>query len=287
MKPHEILSYLLTFLLFSLAGSTVSAKDNPFVPPKLPFKEAIIHYEVSGTSNGTETLYIRKHGQETAHRSKMMQKIMFMTQQTDTLEITTPEYNYSIDFINKQGKKSTNPQKYMQEEYDKLSGNEKKIVDNNMKEMGYAGMNMMQGNLVENESEILGYKCDKMEFMGNTVYSIHKTGIPLKTITKMMGMNFTSAAVKIDKGGVSSDMFVPPPGIPMLDDPDGDQIARDQAQQMIAMLKDENAAEKMKQNTQQLIQAHQQNDSSETDTEQNAPDDPQMEESINKAMETL
>ena len=212
---------------------------------------------------------------------------MFMTQQVDTLEITSPDWLYHIDFATKQGNKSTNPQKFMLEEYDKLPAKDKKTVEKNIKEMGYVGMSMLQGKLQPKADTILGYECDKIELMGSTIYSIHNTSIALKTITKLMGMDFSSVAVKIDKDKVSSDAFIPPSDITIMYDENADQMARNQAQHMLSILKDPNAAEKMKQTTKELMIEQQKKQDENTNEGQNEPSDVEMGETLNKAMDAL
>ena len=283
---NTIIKYIITLLSFIIVLPAM-AKTNPFDQPKLPFEKATIHYQVSGNSTGSETLYIQNHGQETARRSITTQKIMFMTQQVDTLEITSPDWLYHIDFATKQGNKSTNPQKFMLEEYDKLPAKDKKTVEKNIKEMGYAGMSMLQGKLQPKADTILGYECDKIELMGSTIYSIHNTSIALKTITKLMGMDFSSVAVKIDKDKVSSDAFIPPSDITIMYDENADQMARNQAQHMLSILKDPNAAEKMKQTTEELMIEQQKKQDENTNEGQNEPSDVEMGETLNKAMDAL
>jgi len=285
-RPNTIIKQIILALSFLIVLPAM-AKTSPFNAPKLPFKNATIHYQVTGTNSGTETLYIRNHGQDTARRSTTTQKILFMTQQIDTLEITTADWLYHIDFATKQGTKTTNPQKFMQEEYDKLSRTEQKTLEKNIKEMGYTGMSMLEGKLQQNAATILGYKCDKMELMGSTIYSIHNTSIALKTNTKLMGMDFSSIAIKIDKGKVSSDAFTPPAEISMIYDENADQMARSQAQQMISMLKDPNAAEKMEQNSKKLMMEQQKRQDDNTNEEQNPPSGAEIEETINNAMDAL
>ncbi len=79
---------LLTLTLF--ITSPAFAEKDPW-DLKLPFKRATIKYTVSGSANGTETLYIDEYGKKRARYHKATQKIMFVTTKTNEIEIVTPE----------------------------------------------------------------------------------------------------------------------------------------------------------------------------------------------------
>ncbi len=205
---------------------------------KLPFKQATIKYAISGSENGSETLYIRKYGKETARHRQSTSKIMFMTTNTDTMEITTPDWIYQIDLQQKSGTKSVNPVKYMIEEYNGLSRSEKKKLRKNAEKSGRSAMKGIQGEFEKNAAEILGYSCDKVTAMGSTTYMIHDTAIILKSETNMGGMNFKTVATDINKGSISDKVFAIPPGVTIEHDPQADQAARSMAGQTIAWLLD-------------------------------------------------
>lgn len=230
-------SIVLTFTFSATAGQT------PW-DQKLPFKKATINYTISGMENGTETLYIRNYGKETAFYRNTTTKIMFMTTQSNSIVITTPDWVYSIDMEQRSGSKSVNPQKYVTEEYNKLSRADKKKLNANAEKLGMSAMSGMQGDIEKKAVKILGYLCDRMTVMGSTIYTISGTGIPLKTETNMAGMSFNSVATEINKGSVPHDKFSPPSGIHIEYDPQADQMARSMASQTIAMLLEPKKAQK-------------------------------------------
>ncbi|MCB2182274.1 MAG: hypothetical protein KQH63_09635 [Desulfobulbaceae bacterium] len=240
-----ILKITAHLLLISLVLPTlVLAADNPW-DQKLPFKKATINYTVSGSGSGTETLYIRNYGKEQAKYRKTTQKVMFMNVTTDDIEITTPDWIYTIDMKEKSGTKAANPVKYMIKEYNNLSSKEKKMVRKNAEEMGTSALKGMEGQVRQNAEKILGYNCDLAEVAGSTVYSIHGTSIPLKSQTNMMGMNFSTVATKIDKGSVPDHVFTPPQGITITHDPQSDEQARMMAKRTLDILKSPDAAQEM------------------------------------------
>ncbi len=242
MKKIQTVLTIIAVLLLPLAA--VAADNNPW-ERKLPFEKATIQYTLSGTENGTEALYIRDYGKESATYHKGVNTMMGKTMQIDTINILNPDWMYVFDLVKKTGKKSVNPQKYMIEEYNKLSSAEKDQVMKNAKEMGVNVTSGMGGKLEINAEKILGYDCDRATVMGSTVYSIHETGIPLKIDTKIMGISMQKVATEVKKGSADGKYFELPAGITPQVDPEGDAMARSMAQQTMAMLKDPEGAKKM------------------------------------------
>lgn len=213
---------------------------------KLPFKTATIKYAIHGMEEGEEVVYIRGYGTERATYHTTVTKMMGMAMQNSTVEFQTSDIIYSFDLQDRSGVKSVNPQKYMIEEYEKLSSADKKKVEKNAEKLGGAFAEGMQGAVEQNALEILGYSCDKVSIMsGATVYSIHGTDIPLKSVVSMMGMNMTMEATSIDTGKVDDKFFQHPAGIVVENDTEADGMARAMAKQSIAMLKDPEAAKEM------------------------------------------
>jgi hypothetical protein len=228
-----------------LMAAAAGAADNPW-DIRFPFKSATVTYEISGTETGNETLYIDDYGKKQARFRKSSLKVMGQQMKTDKAEITTEQWHYDIDLVSRSGRKTTNPNTYFRQEYEKLSKEEKRVVRKNAEEMGKSALGGMQGTVEKNAATLLGYRCDKTTFMGTTVYAMYDTGIALKTETDMMGMRVKSVAVKFDKGAVPSDVFIPPEGIAITYDEEADAMMRQMAKNMITRMKDPEAAEKMK-----------------------------------------
>lgn len=192
---------------------------------------------------GLETLYIRDYGKQRAMYHETVTKAMGMSMKNSTLELTTPDYIYSYDLQNREGTKSINPQKYMIEEYNKLSAADKEKVRKNAEKTGKAYTDGMAGQIQHNAAELLGYSCDKVEIMGGaSAYLIHGTDIPLKTEMDMMGMKMSMVATSLEKGDVDDKFFQHPAEINAEVDAEADALAGEMAKQVIALLKDpENA----------------------------------------------
>lgn len=244
MKTRTIFQAALLFLFTAPWLANAAAGGNPW-KYKLPFKSAIVHYDSRGTLKGEETLYVRSSGAEMAKVSRLSGKVMFIPMTEDTVEITTPDWIIKVDNKKKTGNKITNPQKFMLEEYEKLSAGEKATVRKNLEEMGVNMTRQMGGQIQKGASKILGYTCDVVTGMGITVHSIPGTPIALKSKGSMMGVKIDSVATKLEKNvAVPDDVFEAPAGVTITHDKEADEMNREMARAMMNNLKDPEAAKK-------------------------------------------
>ncbi len=236
--------YLLCLIVALLALPTrVFAGNELLWEKQLPFKDATIHYVINGMEEGKETLFVRESGKERATYRETVSNMMGMKMVNSTITIKNPDFIYSYDLQKKQGFKAVNPQKYMIDEYNKLSRAEQIKVRESAKKMGAAYSEGMGGTMQANAMEILGYSCDKVEIMGGSAtYLIHDTDVTLKTEMSIMGMNLTMVAESVDKGQVDDKFFQHPEGIVAEVNSQSDEIAKNMATQAIAMLKDPESA---------------------------------------------
>lgn len=235
---------LIAFVLILLLPVGAFAGNKSPWEVKLQFKSATIHYTISGVENGTEVKYIRAYGREIATYHTTKTSVMGMTMVNETVEIITPDWQYNFDLNERTGTKSVNPQKYMIEEYNKLSKAERKQVEENSEKMGTSVAEGFGGNIEQNAEKILGYSCDRAEMMGTVVYNIHASGIPLRLESNMMGMSMKIEATSVDEGRVADKFFQLPQGIEPQYDSQSDAMAREMAKQTISMLKDPESAKK-------------------------------------------
>ena len=134
----------------------------------------------------------------------------------------------------------------MEEEYNQLSGSDKEQVLKNSKELGIVFSNGgMGGEIEENATTILGIACDKTQFMGTTMYTIHNSDIALKTETNIMGMVTLIEATSIIKDVAPQRYFQHPQGITAVIDLEADAISRSMAEETILKLNDPEASEKV------------------------------------------
>jgi len=226
---------LKLFPVILLLSSQAYAVENPW-DIKLPFKEATVHYDISGNMQGKKVVYVKAYGRTSAEYTETSMTIFGMTQIQKDLAITTPDWSYSINLIDNSGSKQTNPNKYLIEEFNKLSEREQKKVATNAEKFGMNTLEGMQGKRQENVVEILGYRCDKTEMMGATVYGIHGSGFPLKVESNMMGMKHAETAIKIDKAAVPNSKFLPPTSIQYRHDQYADQMMQNYAKNVMQSL---------------------------------------------------
>lgn len=206
---------------------------------ELPFKDATIRYSISGMEQGEEVLYIRDYGKERAKYHETVSNVMGVNMKTSIVEFKTPELIYTYDFESGEGEKGPNPQKYMIEEFEKMSAADKVLIRENAEKMHADYADNMGGGVQENVETMLGYSCDKVEVMGGSVtYLIHGTDVPLKTEMNIMGMKMLAVATSVEEGRVDDKFFRHPEGIQALSDAGMDVMAQNMARQAIAMLKD-------------------------------------------------
>lgn len=266
--------YFFLSMIFMTPALLHAGDTNPW-ERKLPFKNATIEYALSGVEKGTETLHIRDYGAERVTFHKTVTNMMGMTMSSETVEFTDPDWVYTYDLRKKKGTKTVNPQKYMIEEYNKLSKAEKKQVLKNSEDFGSGMAKDMGGRVERKAAKILGYECDKVTVMGATVYSIHDTDIALKTESNMMGMTIKIEATRVDTGAVADEVFIHPKGITPVVDNEADAMSRSMARQTMEMLKDPDAAKKQS-GARPVYQSPEQQDMT-----------PEEQEEMQKAMEAL
>jgi hypothetical protein len=228
----------LNLLLFVLAVPWMAGADEIPWQKKLPFKEAVITYELSGMENGEEVLYIRDWGRQTARHRTTATTVLGIKQVSRSIEIVTPEWLYSFDLQEETGTKSINPRKLMLDEYQKLSAADRKKVDENAQNTAVMFMGTVQGSVEPNAKEILGYACDRTAGLDTTVYFIHDTPISLYTESNIVGISVKSVATSVEKKAVDEQFFQIPEHIVPQPDPEADRLAAIMAEQTIAALKD-------------------------------------------------
>jgi len=211
MRRTCMTAVLFTFLTFC---SMAFGADLPW-EMKLPFKEATIHYELKGSQQGSETLYVKEYGKLRAKHHKASSTIMGRTTASDTLELIDPDWVTTYNLTQKTGEKFTNPNKLYLAEYSKFNSEEKMNFEKNAKEYGASMMGNFGGSVKQSSAKILGYDCDVATMGGmSTVYIMHGSGIPLRSEVAVMGMANTVNATQVDtSSAVPGSAFTPPVGI--------------------------------------------------------------------------
>jgi hypothetical protein len=239
---RRIQGILLLSLLLIIPGLVQAKKGTPW-EQKLPFKNLTIKYDLTGMEKGTETLYIKDHGQKSATYRKTVTSMMGVKMENNTIEIMDPEWVYNYNLTEGTGTKTANPNKYMKEEFEKLTSDEKKAVLENSEKMGGDIMHGMGGEIEQNVTKMFGFDCDRVNVIGSMMYNIHNTPIALKMEANIMGIKMNQVATSVEKGKVDNKVFKHPEGIEAVFDAEADAMARKMAKNALDWLKDPESAQ--------------------------------------------
>ncbi len=227
--------YLFILFICLYPINNAMAIDSPW-QQKLPFKNATITYTISGTMQGSKTLYVTDHGKTIAEYRQTSMAMFGMTQNQNEVIITTPEWVYTIDMLTRSGHKQTNPEKFMIAEFNKLSKSDQKKLVKNANKLGLSAIDGMQGTVEKKATKILGYTCDKVSIMGSTIYTIKDTNLALKVQSNIMGVTIKEEASSVKKGKVPTDKFKVPAGIQLTQDSQEEEMMQMQAANVVANL---------------------------------------------------
>lgn len=241
--------FVLALSLGVVTATPVFGADLPW-EVKLPFKEATIHYQLSGSQQGQETLYIKDSGRLRAKYRKASATMMGVTTSNDTVEFIDPDWIYSYDLAARTGAKTTNPAKVYQAEYNKLSATEKKNFEKNAQEFGAGMMSQFGGSVSRSSGQVLGYDCEVITVNNgmSTVYQLRGSDLPLRTDVSVMGVQNSTVATKIDTAAaIPATAFTHPAGITAVQDAQADAMMTSTIQGMVQSWKEPDGAKKMQQ----------------------------------------
>lgn len=196
-------------LLFSIFGCKDSGKVSTDEQPtgktdftkRYGIKSAIVEYTITGSQSGTKILYFDNWGMRQAEYTNSVLEIGNFSKSINILNIIKDDANYIIDLERNTGTKTKNPIKKLIAELQ------------NQKSFGEFGEQILlkSGAMKVGQEEFLNRDCD--------IYEIKNTGtkmwiwewIPLKTITKLGGIEINSVAKKIEVNiNVPEEKLTPP-----------------------------------------------------------------------------
>lgn len=236
MKRFFLLSCAAALLFFvCLTRADTPDLVNPYIT-SYPFKSAVIHYTIKNehihgkTSQGEETLYVKGDRMAIVGDVKLVDAWGKVEDEKKTLYISTPEYIFMIDLIEKKGIKIDNPRKYAKSAYSDLSDKEKNIFHERMDKREIVSLDLPGLGKKTGEAALLGKKCDVYELAGeaksgepnsgsaDSVSSKNwiwdKANIRLKTIKEGPGNSTELTAVKIEENiEISEERFQVPADI--------------------------------------------------------------------------
>jgi len=226
---------LLIMAMMILMASTAFAVKNPW-DQKLPFKSGIIKYKLSGSATGEKVLYIKDYGRTTAEYENKTMKIMGISRKEQYLNITTPDWEYDIDLMEKEGSKQPNPNKYLKSEFNKLSKSDKKKLVKNVDTKGLSIIEGLNGKVMKRAGKMLGYTYDKVTALGVTVYNFTGTDIPIKVESNMLGIKLIATAQNISKSNPPSSKFKIPSNISIEEQEGADAMLQEHAKSTVQSL---------------------------------------------------
>ncbi|HCY84455.1 MAG TPA: hypothetical protein DHV36_04900 [Desulfobacteraceae bacterium] len=230
---------MVSLVLFLLTGFVVTgvgaASDTPWDVP-LPFAAGEVSYKISGTLKGEKTIYVKDYGRSTAEYSQTAMTMYGMKQEQKEVVLTTPEWVYTADLVEKTGTRQANMKKFLRQEYQALSPGDKKKMTTNAEKMGISTLEGAGGRVDKKAATILGYPCDKVTLMGTESYTITGTDLPLKIQGDTMGMKMMQEAVAVTVKKVDGDRFELPAGIRFDHNPAVDDIMKHQARNIVQRL---------------------------------------------------
>ena len=136
MQVGLIVPILLVSLAMGGIGTSVRADEALPWEHRTPFREGAIYYEMSGTQQGTEILYIKDFGRLRVKQSQSALNVLGRTINARTREVTTPEWVIRYNLSERWGEKNSNPARLYQQEYEQLSPGEQKVFAANAAQIG-------------------------------------------------------------------------------------------------------------------------------------------------------
>ncbi|MDO5675185.1 MAG: hypothetical protein Q4G66_09755 [bacterium] len=265
--------FVPVFLLSLTLCATALADEGLPWERRTPFREGTIHYEMSGTQQGTEILYIKEFGRLRVKQSQSTMELLGKTVSTKTREVTTPEWVVRYNLSDNWGEKNTNPAKLYQQEYEQLSTAEKKVFAANA---GKIGPSLFEnaGSIVQSRSTtMLGFVCDQVSFGGfSSSCLLHDTDIPLQAEARVMGVINQIKAVRIDlTSPIPDELFNEPAGIPAAVNEDAEAMLRRAIHQAVQILKEPDGINTLQKQARQFLPRMGEDEEEQSKPEQKTP----------------
>jgi hypothetical protein len=221
MKKLLIFSItIITAITFLSCGD--SNKDDSGIPEKdssselqkrYGIKSGVIEYVLTGSQEGTKTLYFDSWGMRQAEYTRSIFTIKGYTKPINMVSIIDGEFQYNINMDQNSGTRTRNPiLRTMEQLKDQKSFNE----------FGEQMLLNMGANKIGSE-DFLGKSCD--------VYEMKSTGtklwvwewLTLKSVTQSRGIEINVTATRISEGSVPTEKFKVPEKV-VLNEVDLDNI---------------------------------------------------------------
>ncbi len=188
----KIQNFLLLFLL--LASSLIADKN--IFNKGFDFKEGVVHYEISGSENGSKTLYVKDFGKTKVIYTNKKNNFMRKDRSVDNLTYITSKWIYEIDLDTNSAIKLPNIKHLLSKKFQNLSVDKKKQVKINLKKQ-------FKGKV----EKIIGYECSYKFIDGKNICLEKNSDLILKTETNILGFHTKSIATSIEKRALDEKIF--------------------------------------------------------------------------------
>lgn len=221
MRKIILIAYLFAFSLLIISCGDSSKDDSGNLSKDVSsefqkrygIKSAVVEYILTGSQEGTKTLYFDSWGMRQAEYTRSILTVSGFTKPINIANIIDGEYQYMINIDQNSGTKTRNPI---------LKSIEQLKDQKGFNEFGEQMLLSMGANKIGTET-FLGKECD--------VYEMRSTGtklwvwewITLKSETKSGGLEINLTATRITEGSVPNDKFKIPEKI-VLNEVDVDNI---------------------------------------------------------------
>jgi len=213
---------ILSFLVLSCGdnnkdNSDISKKDGSSdLQKRYGIKSAVIEYIITGSQEGTKTLYFDNWGMRQAEYTRSVLTVGGFSKPINIVNIIDGDYQYMINIDQNSGTKTRNPVLRSMDELRDQKG---------FNEFGEQMLLSMGANKIGKE-EFLGKDCD--------IYDMRNTGtklwvwkwIILKSETNSRGLEINVIATRINEGAVPKDKFKIPDNV-TLNEVDLDNIEKE------------------------------------------------------------
>jgi hypothetical protein len=190
------LLFLLTISLFA---------ENPFFK-KLPFKEAIVEYSLSGSQKGFQTLYIKEYGKYRVYYKNVKTNFMSKKKKKEEYIIETPKWIYYLNG-DKTASRTPNFKYLLYVRYKDLSKKEQAKVLENLKLLNYIPIEDKKFKVAKNFTTIDEIKCDLLMQKAKKECFGYSGALLLKSQIKFLGFNSTKLLTNIFETKIDPKLF--------------------------------------------------------------------------------
>lgn len=192
--------------VLTLTILSIPLLSNPFVK-KLPFKEAIIEYTLSGNQKGVKTLYIKDYGLSRVIYQDSNSKLMSKASKTSKLTIKTKKWIYKVSADKDEAIKIPNLSYLLYIAYKELPKAQQKQVEKNLNLLNFTPIKNLKFKIIKNFTKIQDIPCDMLVSGTKKECYGYDGSLLLKSTTKIMGFNKNEIVSNIFKTKVDSKLF--------------------------------------------------------------------------------